>query len=719
MPTDGQRPTRRGILVAGGALTVASAAAAVGVVVEQMREDHPGRVVPPVENPLDPVSPPDRYDPEQRYLQLVGGGNGVLYAVQADGKLLWHRHTGWEASTAEWAPGSGRVIGWGWHQYRTVMGAEDGSLWGLRGDGTIVHKRYLLTDNESGAGIWSGEQEVGSGFARFERVFGYDGHIYGISEGGRLAGFKYDPAARRLQGPVAASGGFSAVHYGADVEGVIYTYWDNGLAAYRHTGDGRWANNGGGVNIARGVYEIAEFGAVFFAGAGRVYYSEPADPERQHDGNLRYHRLANYATAATEGKPAWATPIAVPVGTGYTVGPQANLQGYPLTLSAPVGGSIAVAISSTFAELTASVVRLAPSESGPVQVGRVATIPGKLQNLRNGYLHSGCGWESSWQATVAPDWPSGVYAVRVTGPAGLTRHLPFIVRPATPVERTAVIMPTNTYMAYNTWGGHSQYCGCRFMKSKRRTLSFHRPFSYEPTQQGGRVNFTLFADLLLLRWMTLQDIGYDVYSDEDLDRDPGLLKPYQAVVLPTHPEYYSERQREHLLAHQDGGGCTLYLGGNGIYERVSFTADRSGLVFRAASGRRDIYSELNKPASQLLGTNWNPTNYMTFAPYEVVRQHPFLAGTGLKPGATFGLQGLNGPASGGEVDCRMGQQHEVAELDIIARGQNPRRGAEMLMRQGPRGGFLFSAGSVTFTGALFTSDALSRILRNVFDHALK
>jgi hypothetical protein len=43
----------------------------------------------------------------------------------------------------------------------------------------------------------------------------------------------------------------------------------------------------------------------------------------------------------------------------------------------------------------------------------------------------------------------------------------------------------------------------------------------------------------------------------------------------------------------------------------------------------------------------------------------------------------------------------------------------MLVRQGPRGGFLFSVGSVAFTGALFTSDALSRILRNVFDHALK
>src|SRR5262245_36959247 len=223
MPTNDQRPTRRGILVAGGVLTVASAAAAVGVAVEQMREDDTAADDPPSQTPPpDPGSPPDHYDPEQRYLQLVGGGDGVLYAIQADGKLIWHRHVGWEASTAEWAQGSGRVIGWGWHQYRTVMGSQDGSLWALRGDGTIVHKRYLLTDNESGAGIWSGEEEVGTGFQRFERVFGYDGHVYGIAEGRRLSVFNYDLASRRLQGPIASGGDFTAVHYGADTDGVIY-----------------------------------------------------------------------------------------------------------------------------------------------------------------------------------------------------------------------------------------------------------------------------------------------------------------------------------------------------------------------------------------------------------------------------------------------------------------------------------------------------------------
>lgn len=716
MSTSAVRPTRRGFLVASGVITVAGAAAAAGVTnpVAAAAAAAPGAI------PLaEKDDKPDRYDPEQRYLQLVGGGDGVLYGVQADGKLVWHRHTGWHMSKGEWAPGSGRVIGAGWHQFRTVMGAEDGSLFGLRGDGTIVHKRYVLSDPESGAGKWTDLQEVGSGFERFDRVFGYDGYVYGVTETGHLSAFRYDPDKRRLEGPHRTGSGFNATHYGADTDGVIYCYWENGLNIYRYRDDDGMDNGGGAVQIARGIYEQAEFGTLSFAGAGRVYYSGPSDPSRQHEGALQLHLLTNYTTAAADGGAAWATYTPVTVGLGFTVASQANLQGYPMALSVPAGGTLSAAFSTTFAEVSASVVRLAPSGQGPKVVSPSVSVAGALQILRNGYLHQGCGWEALHSVTVGKDWPSGVYAVRLAGPGGLARNLPFVVRPAKPEHQVAVILPTNTYLAYNTWGGHSQYCSCRYLNSGRRMLSFHRPFSYEPAQRGARLNFTLYADLMLLRWMHKEDIEYDVYTDEDLDREADLLQPYRAVVLPTHPEYYSERQRAHLLSFQESGGSTLYLGGNGIYERVTFTDDRSALVFRAANGRRDVYSALGKPASQLLGTNWNPHEYMTFAPYEVLRDHPLLNGTGLKPGATFGMQGVNGPASGGEVDCRMGYAYEADEEEIIARGQNPRHGAEMVLRAGPNGGFLFSVGSLAFSGTVFSSDAVSRLLRNAFDMALE
>ena len=709
----GNRPTRRGVILAGGAFAVAGVVAAVTKFQEDAPELKATHFAPPIS---DPTALPDRYDPEQRYLQLVGGGDGVLYGIQSDGKLIWHRHTGWKQSSAEWASGSGRVIGAGFHRYVTVMGGEDGSLFALCGDGTIVHKRYVVSDPESGAGRWMGLETIGQGFDRFDRVFGYDGAIYGVSEGRGLWAFRYDQAEHKIGEGRQADGSVDGVHFGADTDGVIYGYYDGYVWNRRLLDNGKWSNTSP-VTVARGIYDLAEFGMVIFAGQGRFYYCEPPDPARSNEGKLMLQLLTNYVNAAADNRDEWATGAPVAVGTGFTLGATANLQGYPLEQTVVAGATIKVAISTTFDEIDAAVVRLAPAEH-PEVVRPAVKVAGAVQKLAPGYVHDGCRWVESLQADISSDWPSGVYAVRLTGPRGLTRHVPFVVRPQKPAQRIAVILPTNTYMAYNSWGGHSQYCSCRFLAGKQRLLSFHRPLPYEPTQQGGHFNATLFADLLLLRWMTVNRFGFDVYADDDHDRDPELTKSYRAVVLPSHPEYYSARQRDHLLAYQQAGGRTLYLGGNGIYERVSFTADRNALTFRRSNGRRDVYGLSGRPSSELLGTNWNPTNYQTYAAYEVVRDHPLLAGTGLKPGALFGDQGVNGPASGCEVDCRMGMPYEVAETDIFARGQNPRGGAEMLLRPGPNGGFLFSVGSQSFTGALFTSDALSKIVRNAFELAL-
>src|SRR5438067_8653033 len=50
-------------------------------------------------------------DPVQRFVQLVPGGNGILYAVQSDGALYWYRHAGWADGSPTWANGAGTQIG--------------------------------------------------------------------------------------------------------------------------------------------------------------------------------------------------------------------------------------------------------------------------------------------------------------------------------------------------------------------------------------------------------------------------------------------------------------------------------------------------------------------------------------------------------------------------------------------------------------------------------
>jgi hypothetical protein len=43
------------------------------------------------------------YDALQRFTHLIGGGNGIVYAVQADGALMWFQHTDWATGGPNWA----------------------------------------------------------------------------------------------------------------------------------------------------------------------------------------------------------------------------------------------------------------------------------------------------------------------------------------------------------------------------------------------------------------------------------------------------------------------------------------------------------------------------------------------------------------------------------------------------------------------------------------
>ncbi|MCP2256699.1 hypothetical protein LX15_000382 [Streptoalloteichus tenebrarius] len=58
-------------------------------------------------------------------------------------------------------------------------------------------------------------------------------------------------------------------------------------------------------------------------------------------------------------------------------------------------------------------------------------------------------------------------------------------------------------------------------------------------------------------------------------------------------------------------------------------------------------------------------------------------------------------------------------VEVIARGENPAGGADMLFFPKKNGGWVFSASSMSFNGALPYDAPARRILRNVFDLALR
>ncbi|MCW3840321.1 tachylectin-related carbohydrate-binding protein [Micromonospora yasonensis] len=654
------------------------------------------------------------YDPEQRFIQLVGGGDGVLYAIQADGSLLWYRHWGWETGVSGWASGSGRKIGSGWNQFVTVLGSTDGSLYGVRADGTVLYHRYVCTNYTTGAGYWGTSRQVAMGLNKFPRVFGFDGAIYGVDADGDLYGYRYIPSTGRWTGGSRIGRDFKSYQLQADASGVIFAWRFGDIFWYRHLGSGLWAK-GSGFRLGRGFTELGMNG-LMFAGQGALYGVKPSDPTKPAVGSLTYYRLNNWATAGTDQKATWVNGgSGKGVGSGFTMQSRAALQGYAQTPSVTPGQPVRVAVSSTFPSFTASVVRVAPSTGGPVVVTDATSVTGKLQLLPTGYLQRGCGWSDSYQLTIPEDWPSGLYAVRLEGPHQLRRYVPFVVRPQQPTNDIAFLVPSNTYHAYNTWGGHNQYCGDL---SGVRTLTLRRPsteWSVEPT---ACLEHTMWSDVMLLRWMAKQNLAFDCYDDADLHASGSWLSSYKALVLGSHPEYWSEAMRQHLADYEAGGGRVIYAGGNGIYERVAFSDDGSAISFRTSAGKRDTFNSLGLPASQVLGVNYTSASWFTFAPYAVVRDHPLLAGTRLTVGSQFGTRGYNGGASGWEVDTLLGLPAEAAPEDVIARGQNVGGGASMVLVEKPNGGFVFSASSISFAGALDRDPDLSTVFRNVFDLAL-
>ena len=211
---------------------------------------------------------------------------------------------------------------------------------------------------------------------------------------------------------------------------------------------------------------------------------------------------------------------------------------------------------------------------------------------------NGCRWDVHFSLDFSPDWQSGFYSAYCFRDDGSEFYIPFIVKPsysAIPFiifddprrSRFAMLASTNTWNAYNEDGGRSYYSG-NYGAVK---LSFERPFPFLwPCAQNCpndlQSRHMLRADLWLHTW--LEDNGYQIDLFTDLDFHLGLFDPadYAGLILDTHPEYWTWEMRDRLDKFLHRGGRLIYLGGNGLFERVLVdSSDISKLGFNA--GPRD------------------------------------------------------------------------------------------------------------------------------------
>lgn len=386
-----------------------------------------------------------------------------------------------------------------------------------------------------------------------------------------------------------------------------------------------------------------------------------------------------------------------------------------------------------------------------------------MQTVPDGhFVERGVRWDNGFglhrQVIAAPE-VSGLYAFHARTESGEFFSFPLVVAPAKPRAAIAVLASTNTWNAYNAFGGRSNYIMAARMidapivnaksdlpryklkdygewKSAEvfEPLSFDRPEPYNHVPEDvectdpieGRQSCHLApAEWRLLGWLEQQGHRYDLYSDYQLHAGILDLDAYRVLILSVHPEYWSAEAYWAVKKWVfERGGRLMYLGGNGLNCRIEFLDGGAAMrcLNQWPAGSESRFHAQVESEANLLGVVYTDPGAMTVAPYEVLEpDHWVFAGTWLKRGDLFGLKTLHeryGDGGSGHETDKVSPS-SPSNVQLLARGKNPDDGgAHLVYFETASGGAVFSAGSITYPTALFTDPPTAMITANVLNRFL-
>jgi len=308
---------------------------------------------------------------------------------------------------------------------------------------------------------------------------------------------------------------------------------------------------------------------------------------------------------------------------------------------------------------------------------------------------------------LAGDWPSGVYTVRVNSLDGRTGFAPFVMRPARlGTSRSAVVVPTNTWQAYNFYDADGDGFGDTWYAGGNPPVVLTRPYR----DRGVPPRFHRY-DAPFLRWLSVSGKTPDFITDDDLEAigsGDELRGLYDFVAFPGHTEYETAHVYDVVTRYRDLGGRLMFLSANAFF----WKAVRS----RNAIHRVKLWRTLGRPEAALLGAQYRANDNGTHqGPYRVENAQavPWLFdGTDLENGSTFG-EAVGG--YGIEVDARTKQSPPgtilVASIPNIF---GPGITAEMTYYETSSGARVFNAGTLDFSGSALT-EPVSQMLENLWD----
>ena len=336
------------------------------------------------------------------------------------------------------------------------------------------------------------------------------------------------------------------------------------------------------------------------------------------------------------------------------------IEAYFNQLSYQAGDRVQLHISTSAPDFAYSIKRLGQQ---PVTVKETKGVPGQAYPIPETAATHGCGWPVGHEFTIPDDWASGYYEMTLSvadrggkyvyrNTRTATTQLFFVLRAAHPGSRSKILLQlaTNTYNAYNNWGGSSFYAYHGRAGSQGHRVSFDRPLA----------GFFSKWERPFINWAESEGYELEYAVNSDLEFHPELLDSYRLVLSVGHDEYWSTPMRDHLEAFIGKGGNVAFLSGNSVCWQARSEDDGRALTswkqwynwdpeFRTTDHKTlsTLWSHhlVNRPENTLTGVGFlwggyhrSHGQYMDGSGAFTVHRpdHWLFAGTGLTRGKEFG-----------------------------------------------------------------------------------
>jgi hypothetical protein len=333
----------------------------------------------------------------------------------------------------------------------------------------------------------------------------------------------------------------------------------------------------------------------------------------------------------------------------------------------------------------------------------VTDFPAKKQSLKADALHQGVDWEPTYTFTIPPHWLSGFYLGKCIDDRGRECYIPFIVRAKKPCADFAVLLATNTYHAYNNWGGKSLYTYNSSGETQTSHVSFNRPF-----QEFYGAGLFFQFEYNLIRWLEKEGYRITYLSDTDIERGILAESQFKTLIIAGHNEYWSMKMRKDIEEWSASKGNLAVFSANVAYWQVRMQPDEKGradrvmVSYKEFAYQKDPYRSIdpsqvttrwrdrpvNLPEDRMLGSMYSGIPQATVPMVVTQPDHWLYEGTGLCKGDK--ISGV----IGGEVDSYGGK---IPGVEVIAHSPVTLYGqpgmADVIWYQKPTGGKVFSVGT--------------------------